>query len=90
VCVGGGVWGGFRLVHMYRQGFPNRCRTGFRGSKKPVGKPVKPTGLLVLKKNIDTVCEWEPDRFVYQAGPVPPGTGRTGPVPNGLVNPVYR
>jgi hypothetical protein len=38
-------------------------------------------------KNIGTVYEWEPDRFVYRAGPVPPGTGRTGPVPNGFVNP---
>jgi hypothetical protein len=24
---------------------------------------------------------WEPDRFMYRAGPVPPGTSRTGPVP---------
>jgi hypothetical protein len=28
-------------------------------------------------KNIGTAYEWEPDRFVYRAGPVPPGTGRT-------------
>jgi hypothetical protein len=30
---------------------------------------------------------WEPDRFRYRAGPVPPGTGRTGLVPAGSVNP---
>jgi hypothetical protein len=24
---------------------------------------------------------------VYRAGPVPPGTGRTGPVPTGFANP---
>jgi hypothetical protein len=78
LCGGVGVWGGFRLAHLYRQGFPNRCRTGFRDSKKPVGKPVKPISLLVLK-NIDTVCEWEPDRFVYRAGPVPPGTAGNRP-----------
>jgi hypothetical protein len=47
------------------QGSQTRSRTGFRGSKKPVGKPVKPAGSLVLK-NIGTVYEWEPDRFVYR------------------------
>jgi hypothetical protein len=29
------------------QGYPNHCRTGFHGSKKTVGKPVKLAGLLV-------------------------------------------
>jgi hypothetical protein len=33
---------------------------------------------------VGTVLEWEPDRFVYWAGPVPPGTVRTGPVSTGL------
>jgi hypothetical protein len=54
--------------------------------KKTVGKPVKPAGLLLLKKYKHGLLVG-PDRFVYRAGPVPPGTGRTGPVPNGLVNP---
>jgi hypothetical protein len=36
---------------------------------------------------IGTVLGWEPDRFVYRAGPVPPGTDRTGPVPTGFANP---
>jgi hypothetical protein len=36
---------------------------------------------------IGTVLGWEPDRFMYRAGPVPPGTGRTGPVPTGFANP---
>jgi hypothetical protein len=36
---------------------------------------------------IGTVLGWEPDRFVYRAGPVPPRTGRTGPVPTGFANP---
>jgi hypothetical protein len=26
---------------------------------------------------------------MYWAGPVPPGTGRTGPVPTGFANPDY-
>jgi hypothetical protein len=38
---------------------------------------------------VGTVLGWEPDRFMYRAGPVPPGTGRTGPVPTGSVNPVH-
>jgi hypothetical protein len=33
---------------------------------------------------IGTILGWDPNRFVYRAGPVPPGTGRTGPVPTGL------
>jgi hypothetical protein len=33
---------------------------------------------------------WEPDRFVYRAGPVPLGTGRTGIVPTGSLNPAPR
>jgi hypothetical protein len=36
---------------------------------------------------IGTVFGWEPDRFMYRAGPVPQGTGRTGPVPTGFANP---
>jgi hypothetical protein len=36
---------------------------------------------------VGTVFGWEPDRFMYRAGPVPPGTGRTGPVPTGFANP---
>jgi hypothetical protein len=36
---------------------------------------------------VGTVLGWEPDRFMYRAGPVPPGTGRTGPVPTGFANP---
>jgi hypothetical protein len=35
---------------------------------------------------IGTVLGWEPDRFVYRAGPVPPGTGRTRLVPTGFAN----
>jgi hypothetical protein len=34
-----------------------------------------------------TVLGWEPDGFMYRVGLVPPGTGRTGPVPTGSVNP---
>jgi hypothetical protein len=30
---------------------------------------------------------WEPDWFMYRAGLVPPGTGRTRPVPTGFANP---
>jgi hypothetical protein len=36
---------------------------------------------------VGTVFGWEPDRFMYRAGPVPPGTGRTGLVPTGFANP---
>jgi hypothetical protein len=45
-------------------------------------RPVR-RGLKIL----GTVWRWEPDRFVYRAGPVPPGTNRTGPVPTGFANP---
>jgi hypothetical protein len=38
-------------------------------------------------KILGTVWGWEPDRFVYRAGSVPPGTSRTGLVPTGFANP---
>jgi hypothetical protein len=39
---------------------------------------------------VGTLLGWEPDRFVYRVGPVPPGTGRTGPIPTGFANPGSR
>jgi hypothetical protein len=36
---------------------------------------------------VGTVFGWKPDRFIYRARPVLPGTGRTGPVPTGFANP---
>jgi hypothetical protein len=41
--------------------------------KKPTSKPVKPTGSL--GKNFRHGLGWELDRFMYQTGPVPPGSG---------------
>jgi hypothetical protein len=32
-------------------------------------------------KSVDTVLGWEPDRFMYRVGPVPPGTGRPARFP---------
>jgi hypothetical protein len=53
--------------------------------KRPVNRSNRPINRSCAF--IDTVLWWEPDRFVYRAGPVPPGTGRTGPVPTGFANP---
>jgi hypothetical protein len=77
---------GSRSHTCVEQGQQNRGKAGSHSSKKSVGIPVKPTGLLSIK-NIRHGLGWEPDRFVYRAGPVPPGTDRIGPVPTGFANP---
>jgi hypothetical protein len=70
------------------QGSLNRGKAGSHGSKKPAGKPVKPAGSRRLKNfrhglGVGTGPVHVPGR----TGPVPPGTGQTGLVPNGLWNP---
>jgi hypothetical protein len=41
-------------------------------------------------KILGTVRGWEPDRFMYRVGPLPPGTGRTGPGSHRFCEPCSR
>jgi hypothetical protein len=82
-----------RLVRLVVDYFAYAVHPGASGRVNyTVNRPIsgkKKTGLVYRWNRpvhrgiqiIGTVLGWEPDRFMYRAGPIPPGTGRTGPVP---------